>query len=148
MLSIFIGFLTVVLFLDSAFLILLVLLQLPKKEAGAGVAFGGGATDVLFGAGTGNVLTKATAYASGLFLGLCLLLSILQNHNRPGGGALQDKLNQRDGATPVTAPASPASPSTDVITPVTIPATTTEPAASTPAPAAPATTPDNTDAKK
>ena len=49
--------LTVVLVLDCAALILLVLIQLPKKDAGAGLAFGGGATDALFGAGSGNVLT-------------------------------------------------------------------------------------------
>ena len=51
-------FLTVVLFLNCLFLILLVLVQLPKKEAGLGTAFGGGTTDALFGAGAGNVLTK------------------------------------------------------------------------------------------
>ena len=34
--------LTVLLFLDCVFLVFLMLLQLPKKEAGAGMAFGGG----------------------------------------------------------------------------------------------------------
>ena len=34
-------FLTVILFLDCLFLVLLVLVQLPKKEAGLGTAFGG-----------------------------------------------------------------------------------------------------------
>ena len=38
--SFLIGLLTVVLVLDCVLLILLVLIQLPKKEAGAGVAFG------------------------------------------------------------------------------------------------------------
>ena len=36
----------------SLFLILLVLVQLPKKEAGLGQAFGSGATDALFGSGS------------------------------------------------------------------------------------------------
>jgi hypothetical protein len=31
----------------------------------------------LFGAGSGNVLTKLTKYSSGIFLGLALLLSVL-----------------------------------------------------------------------
>ena len=53
-----IGFLTVVLVLDSLILVLLVLVQLPKKEAGIGQAFGGGATDALFGAGSGNRMGK------------------------------------------------------------------------------------------
>ena len=39
---------------------IIVLIQLPKKDAGAGLAFGGAASDALFGAGSGNVLTKVT----------------------------------------------------------------------------------------
>ncbi len=72
-----ITFLTFILVLDCLFLILLVLIQLPKKEAGAGVAFGAGTTDALFGAGSGNVLTKVTKYSAAIFLGLALLLSVL-----------------------------------------------------------------------
>ena len=68
--------LTVVLFLNCLFLILLVLVQLPKKEAGLGTAFGGGTTDALFGAGAGNVLTKLTKWNAVIFLFLCLLLSL------------------------------------------------------------------------
>src|SRR6185369_17493517 len=51
-----IGLLVVIMLLDCLALILLVLIQLPKKEAGAGLAFGAGATDALFGAGSGTVL--------------------------------------------------------------------------------------------
>jgi protein translocase SecG subunit len=69
--------LTIILFLISLFLILLVLVQLPKKEAGLGTAFGGGTTDALFGAGAGNVLTQLTKYCTILFLVLCLVLSIM-----------------------------------------------------------------------
>ena len=72
-----IGLLTIIVVLDCLFLILLVLVQLPKKEAGLGQAFGGGATDALFGAGAGNVLTKLTAWCAGIFMVLALLLSIL-----------------------------------------------------------------------
>ena len=81
-----IGLFTVVLVLDSIFLVFLVLLQLPKKEAGAGMAFGGGATEALFGAGSGTVLTKATKYAAGIFMSLALLLSALNayRHSRTG----------------------------------------------------------------
>lgn len=69
-------FFIVVLFLNCLFLVLLVLVQLPKKEAGLGTAFGGGATDALFGAGAGNVLTKLTKWNAGIFLFLCLFLSL------------------------------------------------------------------------
>ncbi len=71
--------LTAVLVLNCLVLILLVLIQLPKKEAGAGIAFGGAATDALFGAGSGNVLTKVTKYATGLFFALAIVLSLIQS---------------------------------------------------------------------
>ena len=58
------GLLTFLLVLNCLLLILLVLVQLPKKDAGAGMAFGGGAADALFGAGSGNALTKITKYAA------------------------------------------------------------------------------------
>jgi len=78
----FIGLLTVVLVLDCVLLILLVLVQLPKKEAGAGLAFGGGAADALFGAGAGNPLTKITKYAAVTFFGLLIIISLLQKSTR------------------------------------------------------------------
>ncbi|HYG33883.1 MAG TPA: preprotein translocase subunit SecG, partial [Clostridia bacterium] len=68
-----IGLLTFIMVLDCLALVLLVLVQLPKKEAGAGLAFGGAATDALFGAGSGNVLTKITKYAAIVFFVLAVL---------------------------------------------------------------------------
>src|SRR6185503_16199847 len=75
-----IGFLTALLVLDSLFLILLVLVQLPKKEAGLGQAFGSSATDALFGAGSGNALTKMTKYTAGIFFALTLIIYLMYNH--------------------------------------------------------------------
>src|ERR1044071_9119282 len=72
-----ITFLTVLLVLNCLLLMLLVLIQLPKKEAGAGLAFGGGATDALFGAGSGNALTKLTKYSAGTFLAMSLILGVM-----------------------------------------------------------------------
>lgn len=74
----FLGLLTFILVLDCVLLILLVLVQLPKKEAGAGLAFGGAASDALFGAGSGNVLTKITKYAAAAFFVLAIGLGVLQ----------------------------------------------------------------------
>ena len=54
-----IGLLTFLMILDCIVLVMLILIQLPKKEAGAGLAFGGSASDALFGAGSGNVLTSS-----------------------------------------------------------------------------------------
>ncbi|HTH46102.1 MAG TPA: preprotein translocase subunit SecG [Candidatus Limnocylindria bacterium] len=78
--SLLIGLLSFVLFLTCLFLCLLVLVQLPKKEAGMGQAFGGGATDALFGAGAGNALTKMTKYSAGAFLILCVIIAALSSH--------------------------------------------------------------------
>src|SRR5437899_5978351 len=80
-----IGFLTVILVLDCLLLILLVLIQLPKKEAGIGQAFGGGATDALFGAGSGNALTKMTKYATGIFFALTMIIYLMYNHRVHAG---------------------------------------------------------------
>jgi len=102
MMSFVIGFLTVVLVLDCVFLILLVLIQLPKKEAGAGLAFGGGATDALFGAGSGTALTKITKYAAGVFLGLSLLLSVMRTqHAEQSGRSFEEQLKKRAASGPV-----------------------------------------------
>ena len=49
--SILITLLTTVLVLNCFFLVLLILIQLPKKESGSGLAFGGGALDMALGAG-------------------------------------------------------------------------------------------------
>src|ERR1700675_1256918 len=77
-----IALLTVAMVLDCIILIFLVLIQLPKKEAGAGLAFGGAATDALFGAGSGNVLTKITKYSAALFFVLALMLSVMKTHEK------------------------------------------------------------------
>src|SRR2546430_9812550 len=70
-----IGLLTVILVLDCLFLLLLILIQLPKKEAGAGVAFGGGATDALFGARSRTPPTKITQNSPARFPRFSLFLS-------------------------------------------------------------------------
>ena len=95
--SIVIWLLTFLLILDCLVLMLLVLIQLPKKEAGMGQAFGGGATDALFGAGSGNALTKMTKYAVGIFFVLTLLISVLFGKQaRSGGGDLRNILTDAD----------------------------------------------------
>ena len=118
-----IGLFTVVLVLDSIFLIFLVLLQLPKKEAGAGMAFGGGATEALFGAGSGTVLTKATKYAAGIFMGLALVLSALNAYRiRSSGLSFEDQLAKS------AAESAPASTVTTNATSTTSPVPASEPA--------------------
>jgi preprotein translocase subunit SecG len=88
--AILIGLLTALLVLTCLFLGLLVLIQLPKKEAGMGSAFGGGMTDSILGAGSGNILTAATRYSAAFFLILALALSILKTREANAG---KDKFN-------------------------------------------------------
>lgn len=97
-----VALLTLVMVLDCVALVLLVLIQLPKKDAGAGLAFGGGASDALFGAGSGNVLTKVTKYAAAIFFLLAIVLSLMQNHlGTRRTSAFQQKLSDT-GNTPST----------------------------------------------
>jgi preprotein translocase subunit SecG len=111
--SIFIWLLTFILVLDCLLLILLVLIQLPKKEAGLGQAFGGGATDALFGAGSGTALTNLTKYTAGIFFALTLLISMLHGH-QARAKALDPRrtLNAADkvGDSPLTTPKPSAPP--------------------------------------
>src|ERR1700761_6984527 len=69
---------TFLLVINCAVLALLILVQQPKKDSGAGLAFGGGAADALFGAGSGNALTKITKWATVSFIVLALILGTLQ----------------------------------------------------------------------
>src|SRR5882757_8069191 len=111
------GLLTFILVINCLVLILLVLVQLPKKDAGAGIAFGGGAADALFGAGSGNALTKITKYATIIFFALTLFVGFLQDKSyHSNTAAFEKQVQQKQMQTPVTAP-QPA------------PATTTQPTA-------------------
>jgi preprotein translocase subunit SecG len=138
-----VGILTAVLVLNSLVLILLVLIQLPKKDAGAGMAFGGGAADALFGAGSGNALTKITKYATVIFFVLALVLGYLEDqlHNRSNATAFEKQVQQKQMQTPVAPPpaeSQPAATTTNNLlsvpstTPGNVPATapTNPPAAS------------------
>src|SRR5215475_13022284 len=109
--ALLIFFLTFILVVNCLFLMLLVLVQLPKKEAGAGLAFGAGAVDTLIGAGSGNALTKMTKYAAGSFLGLAVVLAVLnaQRHQAPSR-SLQEQLSKRSGSGPILPGVQPAKP--------------------------------------
>ena len=102
----FIGLLTFILVLDCVVLVLLILVQLPKKEAGAGLAFGGAASDALFGAGSGTVLTKVTKYAASVFFGLAIILAMLQSRFSSRTGSDFQRILDQPGQAAATAPAA------------------------------------------
>jgi preprotein translocase subunit SecG len=116
-----IGLLTFVMVVDCLILIFLVLIQLPKKEAGAGLAFGAGATDALFGAGSGTVLTRVTKYAAIAFFVLAVIVGIMQSRfHRSSTSEFQRKLAETPAASTTTSTQS-TPPST---APAVVPAST------------------------
>jgi len=123
--SFFIGVLTFFLVINCLVLILLVLVQLPKKDAGAGLAFGGGAADALFGAGSGNALTKITKYAAVIFFALSLAIGILQDRAHRGNtAAFEKQVQQIQQTAPVATPPPAAAPNNNLLTPPSPPTTT------------------------
>lgn len=126
MITLFIWLLTALLVLTSLFLILLVLVQLPKKEAGAGLAFGAGTADALLGAGSGNALTKVTKYTVIAFFVLSIVLSVAFNRahkSKTGGVARMLESNPVAAAQPAPAPAmNPAlmQPTNTLLTPTAV----------------------------
>ena len=112
--SFVIGLLTFVLVINSGLLILLVLVQLPKKDAGAGMAFGAGTADALFGAGSGNLLTKITGWTAGILLVLALFLGMLQGRVRTenNGTDFTKMVEQKQQQVPVSMPGAQSKPLT------------------------------------
>jgi preprotein translocase subunit SecG len=128
--SFIIGLLTFVLIINCLMLILLVLVQLPKKDAGVGIAFGGGTADALFGAGSGNVLTKITKYGIGTLLVLALFIGFLQDRaHQSASSASFEKMVEQKQMQKTIAPAP---------TPAQQQQKQQQPPANNPAPAAPA----------
>src|SRR5260221_227118 len=116
-----IGLFLLLTLLDCLILVFLVLIQLPKKDAGAGLAFGAGATDALFGAGSGTVLTKITKYAATTFFVLAIILSVMQsNYHRRTSTEFEKNLEKPGRVPAAVAPsASPAAATTPAAAPTT-----------------------------
>ena len=96
-------FLLVLLIIDSVVLIVAVLLQ-PVKGGGMAASFGGVSSSASSFMGTrqaGNLLTKASWWCGGLFLGLSFMLALASTRSR----APKSMLDQTFSTPPVTAPA-------------------------------------------
>ena len=130
----FIYFLTLLLVVISCILALLILVQLPKKDAGAGLAFGGGTADALFGAGSGTALTKITKWVTVAFLFLAVVLGAVETHLNHGNqsefenGVEQQQQMQAPAQQPKVSPqpSTPApAPSPSAAPSLPLPTTTT-----------------------
>lgn len=138
--SLAINLLTFLLVLLCLLLGLLILIQLPKKEAGLGQAFGGATTEALFGAGSGNALTKLTKYSAGGFLGLCVLLAWMNSTYAKSRNQGIEKALKATAGAPATLPSIlPATTPTNAVSiavPTNVaPVVTPAPSGTTPAPA-------------
>jgi preprotein translocase subunit SecG len=104
------------------FLMLVVLLQ-QGKSGGMGSAFGGGATQQVFGGrGAGNLLTRATATCAGIFMVTSVCLAyvsssgdralkerIIQEHRKGAGNeGTRVRETKPKPAAPAEAPAPPS----------------------------------------
>jgi preprotein translocase subunit SecG len=125
-------FLLVLLVIDSLVLIAAVLLQ-AGQGGGMAASFGGvssSASSFLGTRQTGNLLTKASWWCGGLFLGLAFLLSLASTRSR----APKSILDQTFVPTPVTTPANnPPASSANPAIPLTPAPTNAAPATGAPA---------------
>ena len=132
--GIIVGILTGILILLCIFLVLIILMQKSKQEAGLGAAFGGAATEQIFGAGTTSVLTKATIWGTAIFFIITLVLAIIYSHEHKQSlsSRLLSAAATNETATISSAPSTNASPGLNLtVDDAAKPAATNEPPALT-----------------
>ena len=124
-------FLLVLLIIDSVVLVVAVLLQ-SGQGGGMAASFGGVSSSASSFMGTrqaGNLLTKASWWCGGLFLGLSFMLALASTRSRAPKSILDQTFTQPPITAPANAPAGGANPAVP-LTPApnaTAPATTTPP---------------------
>jgi preprotein translocase subunit SecG len=140
-------FLLTLLVLDCVVLILAILLQ-SGKGTGLAANFGGASSspDAFIGIRqAGNLLTKASWWGGGIFLGLCFILQIMSTHTSAPRSVLEKGLGTQPANVappPTSAPAVPLEPAPAATSP-----TTTSPTKSG-SQRAPATKPPSTAPKR
>jgi len=128
-------FLLILLIIDSLVLVAAILLQ-SGQGGGMAASFGGvssSASSFLGTRQTGNLLTKASWWCGGLFLGLSFLLAIASTRSRAPKSVLDQTFQQ---PAPVSAPANAPAGTNPV------PLTPANPTNAVPSGAAPKTTPN------
>ena len=135
------NFLLVLLVIDAFVLIAAILLQ-SGKGSGLAANFGGASSspDAFIGIRqAGTILTKATWWCAGIFLGLSFVLQIMSTRTQVPKSVLEDTFGNPAPATapattaPTTAaPAVPLSPAPNANAPATTAPTTSAPATTNP----------------
>ena len=119
-------FLLTLLIIDCVVLVLAILLQ-AGKGTGLAANFGGASSspDAFIGIRqAGNLLTKASWWSGGIFLGLCFILQIMSTHTAAPRSVLEKGLGTQPtnaAPPPTSAPAVPLEPA-----PATTPPTGTQ----------------------
>ena len=128
-------FLLTLLIIDCFVLMLAILLQ-AGKGTGLAANFGGASSspDAFIGIRqAGNLLTKTSWWAGGIFLGLCFILQIMSTHTSVPRSVLEKGLGTQPTNTapaPTSAPAVPLEPAPTTTAPAGT--QTTKPQATTP----------------
>lgn len=100
-------FLLIILILDAIILGVAVLLQ-AGKGGGLAASFGGASSssDSLLGSRqAGNILTKTSWWAGGIFIGLAFILQIMSSRSRVPTSILDQALTPSAATAPVATPA-------------------------------------------
>lgn len=105
------GFGIVALIVLSLFIILVVLMQKPSANAGMGSTLGGGAAEQAFGSDAGNILTRATVWATIIFFVLCFLLYL--GTQKQVGSNDQEGISAPEGQVKDGTPTNPQNPTSD-----------------------------------
>jgi preprotein translocase subunit SecG len=117
-------FLLAILVLDCIVLILAILLQ-SGKGTGLAANFGGASSspDAFIGIRqAGNLLTTASWWGGGIFLGLCFILQIMSTHTSAPRSVLEKGLGTQPtnvAPAPTSAPAVPLEPAPKTTSPAT-----------------------------
>ena len=123
------SFLLVILVVDALILIVAILLQ-AGKGTGLAANFGGASSspDAFIGIRqAGTILTKATWWCAGIFLGLSFILQILSTRTQAPRSVLEDTFNQPPASAPQSAAPQSAAPAVPLTPAPTSPGTTTPP---------------------
>jgi preprotein translocase subunit SecG len=146
-------FLVVILVIDAFVLIAVILLQ-AGKGSGLAANFGGASSspDAFIGIRqAGTILTKATWWSAGIFLGLAFVLQVMSTRAQTPRSVLEKTFSNQPAPAPLPATTTPVVPLEPAAGNATVPGAATKPAtggSAVPLAPAPVAPPANSPAKR